>query len=161
MYTSAALIDTVERTHRSLAKLITHVGTLPSEAWKRTYEGFGAATIPEQIEHQIGAQRYWVGVIEGRVDADDDAAARESAASLEAARVAVQTLTESYLRDASTEELNTPRAMMTWGGKEQELVPARIILRTVTHAYQHQGQVAAMCRLAGHPIPAGLDFPLL
>jgi len=56
--------------------------------------------------------------------------------------------------------LNTRRKMATWGGKELELVPAHVILRTQTHIFQHQGQVAAMCRLLGRPIPTGLDFPL-
>jgi hypothetical protein len=49
--------------------------------------------------------------------------------------------------------------MTTWGNKERVLTPALVILRIVTHLYQHQGPVVAMCRLLGKPCP-GLDFPL-
>ncbi len=160
MYTSAALLDIVERTHRSLAKLIAHCGELDADEWSREREGFGGGTIPLQLEHQIGAQEYWVGVVVGRMDVYEDGSYK-TAHSLEDYRQKVQALTEQYLSAASVEELNTPRTMMTWGGKEQVLTPAHVILRTVTHAYQHQGQISAMCRLAGKPIPPGLDFPLL
>lgn len=60
---------------------------------------------------------------------------------------------------ASDDELNTRRAMTTWGDKVKTLTPAHVILRTQTHAYQHQGQVAALCRLMGKPVPRGLDYP--
>ena len=68
--------------------------------------------------------------------------------------------TDKYLRNASADELNTARPMMTWGNKEKVLVPAQVFMRTLTHIYQHQGQVAAMCRLLGKPIPPGLDYPI-
>ena len=80
--------------------------------------------------------------------------------SLEAYRQEVFGLTENYLRSASVEELNTPRIMTTWGNKEKELTPAHVVLRTLMHFYHHQGQIAAMCRLSGKPIPPGMDFPL-
>jgi hypothetical protein len=49
----------------------------------------------------------------------------------------------------------------TYGGRELDVVPAHVLLRTQTHAYQHQGEIASMSRLLGQPFPAGLDFPLL
>jgi len=57
-------------------------------------------------------------------------------------------------------ELNTPREMTTWGDERVLLVPAHVVLRTQTHVFQHAGQVAAMARLLGRPVPAGLDLPL-
>ena len=42
----------------------------------------------------------------------------------------------------------------------EPLAPAHVILRTQTHVFHHMGQLAAMCRLLGHPIPQGMDFPL-
>jgi len=56
--------------------------------------------------------------------------------------------------------LNAQHELTTWGDKQVQLVPARVILRTQTHLFQHQGQVAAMSRLLGRPIPPGLDFPM-
>lgn len=49
---------------------------------------------------------------------------------------------------------------MAWDGNTYDLMPARIIVRTQTHVYQHMGQITAMCRLFGRPAPAGLDFSL-
>jgi len=68
--------------------------------------------------------------------------------------------TRAYLRDTTDSDLNAQRMMTTWGGHEKALTPAHIVLRTQTHLFQHMGQIAAMCRLLGHPIPPGLDFPL-
>jgi uncharacterized damage-inducible protein DinB len=80
---------------------------------------------------------------------------------LEEHRRRVAGATDDYLRHASEEELNTPREMWTWPGKMRTLVPARIFMRTLTHIFQHQGQMLAMCRLLGLPGPdGGLDFPL-
>ena len=50
--------------------------------------------------------------------------------------------------------------MTTWGDRKMRLAPARVIVRTQTHVFQHQGQIAAMCRILGRPIPSGLDFPV-
>jgi uncharacterized damage-inducible protein DinB len=159
MYTSEALTDLHERTHRSLAKLLAHCEALPAGAVDRSLDGFGSSTVRLQIHHVLGAERYWLSVILGRMDARDDDADFPTIASLAALRADVAAATRDYLRSATPAELNTPRAMLTWGGREQVLVPARIVLRTQTHAFHHQGQIVAMCRLLGSPA-SGLDFPI-
>ncbi len=159
MYTSEALADIHERTHRSLARLVAHCETLPPPAIDRELEGFGYPTVRLQLHHMIGAERYWLGVLQGRMDVDDDDAAYPTLAALSEHRERVALTTRAYIDGASAAELNTPRAMVTWGGREQVLVPARVVLRTQTHVFQHQGQVVAMCRLLGSPA-SGLDFPI-
>jgi uncharacterized damage-inducible protein DinB len=49
--------------------------------------------------------------------------------------------------------------MLTWGDRTRELTPAHVFMRTLTHIYQHQGQIVAMCRLLGKPV-GGLDYPI-
>ena len=160
MFTSAALCDAHERTHRSLRKLIAHCGGLEPEALAREFPGFGYPTVPLQLHHGIAAERYWVGVLQGKMLVDHDAEDYSTIAALEAFREMIRAATEGYLAGASSEELNTPRTMVTWRQAEQVLMPAHVILRTMTHHYQHQGQIVAMCRLLGKPI-AGTDFPIL
>lgn len=160
MYTTEALSDIHERTHRSLAKLMVHCGAMAPSAVDRPLEGFGYPTLRLQLHHVIGAERYWVGVIQGRVDAELDDGAYPTITALSAFREDVAAGTRAYLGAATQEELNTPRPMLTWGGREQVLAPARIILRTQTHVFQHQGQVVAMCRLLGSPA-GGMDFPIV
>lgn len=159
MYTSEALADMHERTHRCFERLLEHCAALPDGAGDRALDGFGYPTVRLQVHHVLGAERYWLSVILGRMDARDDEADFPTVASLAPLRTQVATAMREYLRAATPSELNTPRAMLTWGGREQVLVPARIVLRTQTHAFHHQGQVVAMCRLLGSPV-SGLDFPI-
>ena len=161
MYTSAALLDLHERTHRSLQKLLQHCGQLSPEDLTRELPGFGYPSLLQQLEHAIGAEEYWMRVVRGLYkDGDEEGPGCSSVDELEAYRRRVADATDGYLRQANEGELNTAREMRTWPGKLRPLVPARVVLRTQTHIYQHQGKVLAMCRLLGKPGPAGLDFPL-
>lgn len=160
MYTPDSLIDFQRRAHRSLSKMIDHCRQFPQEQINQQIEGFGEPTVRLQLYHAIGAQQYWIGVIEGRMDIDEDDYKYPTIDSLENFRRHIFATTEKYLAGASESELNTARPMITWGGKERDLVPALVFFRTQTHIYHHFGQVAAMCRLLGKPIPPGMDFPL-
>jgi uncharacterized damage-inducible protein DinB len=159
MYTSAALLDFHERAHRNLTALLAHCRELGDEDVNRELPGFGYPTVRLQLHHSIGAEKYWIGVLQGRIDAKEDAPDYPTISTLERYRASVFAAAEAYLRAAAVDELNTARPMTTWGNKERVLTPARVLLRIVTHLYQHQGQVVAMCRLLGKPCP-GLDFPL-
>ncbi len=161
MHTATGLIDLHERTHGSLAKLIDHCAGFSTEEASRELEGFGYPTLRLQLHHVIGAEQYWVGVLCGLMLTDEDEADHASIDALRAFDERVTATTIAYLGGMSDEELNTPRTVTTWGDKQVELVPALALLRTQTHIFHHQGQVAAMCRLLGRPIPPGLDFPLV
>ena len=123
-------------------------------------DGFGYPTVRLQLHHIIGVQEYWLGVIQGHFNADEDDQLYPTIESLEKYRQQVYGATENYLKAASNEELNTPRKMMTWQKIERILTPAHIIVRTQTHIYHHQGQILAICRLLGKPV-SGLDFPIV
>jgi len=159
MHTPGALLDLHERGHRNLAALLTHCRELTPDEVDREALGFGYPTVRLQLHHAIGAEKYWIGVLQGGMDADDDSPDYPTIESLEQYREQVSANTVAYLRASSEEELNTARSMMTWGNKEQVLIPAHVFARTLTHLYHHMGQVAAMCRLLGKPCQ-GLDFPL-
>lgn len=158
MYTSEALRDLHDRAHANLAKLLQHCGTLTVGELDHELPGFGYPTVRLQLHHEIGAEKYWIGVLQGEILIDDEADAFPDAASLAVWREAVHAATDRYLQTASPAELNTARPMRTWRGDVVALTPARVVLRTVTHLYHHQGQLVAMCRLLGKPT-SGLDFP--
>jgi uncharacterized damage-inducible protein DinB len=160
MYTAEALLDLHERGHQSLARLLEHCRELTTEELNHELAGFGYPTVRLQFHHEIGAEEYWIGVLHGRVEADENDALYPTIDTLEAYRQRVAAITQAYLRGASTGELNGARPMMTWGGYERTLVPARVFLRTFTHFYHHQGQIMAMCRILGKPA-AGMDFPII
>ena len=159
MHTPRALMDLHQRGHRNLAALLSHCRGLTVEEINRELPGFGYPTVRLQLHHTIGGEKYWIGVLQGRMNADDDSPDYPSIESLESFREQVFASTESYLCASSEEELSTPRPMMTRGNMERVLIPALVFARTLTHVYHHQGQVSAMCRLLGRPC-AGLDFPI-
>ncbi len=159
MNTAEFLIDFHQRVHRSFTSLLQHCEKLSEEELNREMEGFGYPSIRLQLHHMIGAEEYWVGVIEGRIDAEEDAHLYPTIASLEKYREEIFTLTEKYLKSANEADLSTSRPMMTWGNREKVLNPLQVIIRTQTHIYHHQGQILAMCRLLGKPCN-GLDYPI-
>jgi uncharacterized damage-inducible protein DinB len=160
MFISSALADLHTRSHLSLQKLLDHCAGFSTNELSRELAGFGYPNLRLQLHHVIGAEEYWVGVLRGLMLTDERPEDFASIDALRAYRERVAGVTADWLRAASDTELNTRRKMIIWGGHERELLPAHIILRTQTHIFQHQGQVAAMCRLLGRPIPPGLDFSL-
>jgi uncharacterized damage-inducible protein DinB len=159
MFTAEALQGCHERAHRNLIALLARCRELAVEDIDRELDGFGYPTVRLQLHHGISAERYWIGVLQGRIAADEDSPEFSTIARLESYRDRVFAETEAYLRAASVDELNTARAMMTWGDRERVLTPAHVVMRTVTHLYHHQGQVLAMLRLLGKPC-TGLDYPI-
>ncbi|MCP5069267.1 MAG: hypothetical protein GY946_22105 [bacterium] len=161
MYTRDALLDLHRRTQKSFAGLLDHCAGFSAEELNRALAGFGYETIQLQLCHQIGAQAYWLSVIRGQMDARDDSERYTTIAQLNAYRQEVATAVEAYLQATDEAALNRAQPLETWGGATKDLCPALVIMRTLTHIFQHNGQVAAMCRLLGRPIPAGLDFPIV
>jgi uncharacterized damage-inducible protein DinB len=67
----------------------------------------------------------------------------------------------AILEGANEAELNTPRRMISDPGQTRLLRPADVIMRVVTHIFNHQGQVLAMCRSLGTPNDMiDLDYPV-
>lgn len=159
MYTRAALRDVHDRTHACLRSLLAHCRSLTQDELHQSLPDFGYATVRLQIHHVLGAERYWMSVIDGRLDTSDDAAEYATVEALESLQRAVQEETRSYLRGTTDETVNTIHRLRTWRGEEIAVTPAHVILRTQAHVFHHQGQVLAMCRHFGKP-GGGLDFPL-
>jgi uncharacterized damage-inducible protein DinB len=153
------LLDFHARTHESFAGVIAHCGTLDPEELNRELPEYGDPTVRIQIHHVLGAERYWLGVLEGRIDVEEDQDSYPTIDALESFRETVAAATASHLRSTTDEAVSTPRLMMTWGNKERLLTPAHVILRAVTHNYHHQGKIVAMCRRLGKPY-SGAGYPL-
>ncbi|MHC4576913.1 MAG: DinB family protein [Planctomycetota bacterium] len=160
MYTQQALLDLHERCHRSLRQCLDHCRVLSDKDLDRELDGFGYATVRLQLHHVMCGERYWITVARGCMDASEDEADAVSIDVLESFRRTEYETTREYLRVTTDEELSTPQRMTTWGGHEKMFAPAHVILRTQVHLFHHMGQIAAMCRLLGRPVPSGMDFPL-
>jgi uncharacterized damage-inducible protein DinB len=161
MYTSAALLDIHERTHRSIQLLLDHLAGLPEADLHRSLDGFSYATVVLQLHHLLGAERYWLRILaNGELVLDDDEADYGTIDDLRVLRERVAADTRAFLAQLSDAEASTPRSVTTYGGNQIDVSPAHVLLRTQTHAYQHHGEIASMLRQAGHTFPQRLDFPL-
>jgi len=159
MHSIEGLLDIHARVHENVKDLIAHCAGLSAEEAERRLEGFGEATIRLQIHHAIGAEGYWMDVLQGRPDATDTSPDFPDVASLEAFRDVTCEATRSFLASLDEAALNSPRTVKLWNGEAVDLSPAQVFLRTQTHYYHHQGQVLAMCRALGRP-GSGFNYPI-
>ena len=161
MYDGDSLLDIHGRAHESLRRLIASCGTLTSEELNQPLSGFGFPTVLRQLEHTIGAEVYWQTVVIHGYGEEVTMPPLPDLAAIEAFREQTASRTRAYLDDATGAELNTPRLMISDPGQTRLLRPADVILRVVTHIFNHQGQVLAMCRSMGKPNETiDLDYPV-
>jgi len=161
MYNAATLLDIHVRAHESLRRLIVFCGNLSDDELRRPLAGFGFPTVLNQLEHTIGAEVYWQTVVTRGYTVEASLPDLPDVAAMEAFRHQTASVTRSYLVGASEAELNSPREMISDPGQTRLLRPADVIMRVVTHIFNHQGQVLAMCRTIGKPNEKhDLDYPV-
>jgi len=161
--TSDALLEVHERAHRNTETYLAHAKRLDPSAADRRMPEFNGASVRLLLHHAIGAESFWIGVLEGRIELDEEEDRYPTIESLEAYREITFATTEAYLHGASPDELNTPRSMFTDPGVERVYRPGHVVMRTITHLYHHQGQVAVIFRLLGKPVPRtpeAYDYPI-
>jgi uncharacterized damage-inducible protein DinB len=161
MYNANALLDVHGRAHESLRRLITFCGALDDGDLRRPLTGFGFPTVLGQLAHTIGAEVYWQTVVTRGYTEEAPMPPLPDIASIEAFRAETAAATRVYLETASETELNSARQMISDPGQTRLLRPADVIMRVVTHIFNHQGQVLAMCRTMGTPNDRyDLDYPV-
>ena len=161
MYNAEILLDIHARAHESLRRLIAFCGTLTDDEWRRQLTGFGFRTVHRQLEHTIGAELYWQTVVTRGYTEEATLPSLPDVAAMEAFRQQTASVTRAYLSGASEAELNSPRLMISDPGQTRLLRPADVIMRIITHIFNHQGQVLAMCRTMGKPNDRhDLDYPV-
>lgn len=147
------------RTHAGTIKLLRHCRKLTPDELHRELPGFGFPSVHLQLYHTIDTELYWIGVLQNRLEGEDHRARIADVKALAAFRRRVALITTECLGAMSTKELNTPVRLRLWTRSFRVLAPARVVQRVLTHTFHHRGQLAAMCRLLGHPTPP-LDLPL-
>lgn len=160
MQTRDGLAEMHGHAHAILDRLLDHCDGFAQADLERELDGFGYPSVLLQLYHVIGAEAYWLGVLRGLMLVDEDEADHASVAALRSFRDRVVADTKAYLDATDDAALNAPCTVDTWSAKGVEVIPANVILRTQTHAFQHKGQIGAMCRLLGRPVPSGLDYPV-
>ena len=161
MYNRETLMDIHARAHESLRRMIVFCGSLTDDELRRPLTGFGFPTVLGQLEHTIGAEVYWQTVVTRGYTEEATLPDLPGVAAIETFRQQTASTTRSYLGGASEAELNSPREMISDPGQTRLFRPAEVIMRVVTHIFNHQGQVLAMCRTIGKPNDQhDLDYPM-
>jgi uncharacterized damage-inducible protein DinB len=161
MYNPETLRDIHARAHESLRRLIVFCGNLTDEELRRQLTGFGFPTVLGQLQHTIGAEVYWQTVVTRGYTEEATLPDLRDVAAIEAFRQQTASATRSYLDRVNEAELNSQREMISDPGQTRLLRPADVIMRVVTHIFNHQGQVVAMCRTIGKPNDRyDLDYPV-
>src|SRR5687767_6482697 len=143
MYSSAALIDIHSRMHRNMAALLKHCSGLSQALLHSRLDGFGFPTVHLQLFHTLSTEWFWLGVIRRAELPRDEREKYNSVPLLEEYRQHVASLTEGYLRGVSEKELNERTRFEIDPGDFENLIPALVFMRVVTHQYHHQGQTLA------------------
>ena len=161
MYDAETLLDIHARAHESLRRLIAFCNVLTDAELRQPLTGFGMPTVHRQLEHTIGAEVYWQTVVTRGYSEEATLPHLPDLAAIEAFRAQTASITRSYLESATQGELNSPRRMISDPGETRVLRPSDVILRVVTHIFNHQGQVLAMCRAMGKPNDEhDIDYPV-
>ncbi|MER3552879.1 MAG: hypothetical protein C4331_00585 [Meiothermus sp.] len=131
---------------------------LPQEIYVREHPDFGFGSIRNLHTHVAECYLWWVGTVGlGKPEVRDSvvpdvAAIRELFAKVDGV---VEEGLESFTR---------PDELFTWtnphGGQER-LSQRWLILHPTTHEFHHKGQMVALGRVLGHPVPSSHDTDLL
>jgi uncharacterized damage-inducible protein DinB len=161
MYDAESLLDIHARAHESFRRLIAFCSRLTAREFRQQIPGFGFPSIHAQLAHTVGAEVYWQTVLTRGYTEDTAMPELPDAAAVEQFRDRTASATRSYVERADAHELNAPREMISDPGETRILRPADVIMRIVTHIFNHQGQVLAMCRTLGQPNDRiDLDYPI-
>jgi uncharacterized damage-inducible protein DinB len=140
-------------THLCLGRAFDHIATIPVADYTREVPGFGSPNLRDQVIHCINCEAFWVHTLRAAPYTDEDPALFPTVADARVfeGRVTVQTL--DFLATLTEQQLNTPTQLRFQGRDAKVRTPALILHHMLTHAFHHKGQIAAMCRLLGHPAP--------
>ncbi len=163
MHSPTDLLELHRRAHLGTAALIEHCAGFTTEELNREHAAFNGASLARMIHHILEAEDYWMLVLRGEYREEADAFMNDGecrdVASMQQYLAKLAEQAGEWLGNVDSTWLNSPQEFLTWPDNRRELLPAMIVLRIVTHHFQHRGQAFSMCRLLGRP-HAGADFPL-
>lgn len=153
MFTKTCIIELHAATHERLDLLLDHVATVPGDLLCQPISGFGHPSVWKQFVHIFTCEEGWVHDLQNQVFSGWHEGDCPTIAALSAAKGRVREATLTYLSTLSEEQLNTILVTrpMDWGGELRS--PAFILMHVITHAFHHKGQIVAMLRILGYPVP--------
>jgi len=139
-------------THACIGVVLDHLSTIPQDDYGKQVPGFGFATLREQVIHVFNCEGLWVHTLQGLRYVDGRPEEYPAVADARRLQQEVRERTHAYLSKLTEEQLNSNTELRFPDGDVAIRTPALVLHHVVTHAFHHKGQMAAMCRLLGHPV---------
>jgi uncharacterized damage-inducible protein DinB len=140
-------------THACLTVLLSHVSTLPVDAYTRVLPSFGFNTVQKQVIHIFNCEGFWISILQGREYTDRNPDELSTVGEAVQFKREVRDRTLEYLAGLTEQQLNSAAELNFPDGDHAVRTPALILHHVFTHAFHHKGQIVAMCRELGHPVP--------
>jgi len=153
LFTTEGIIALHAWTHESLDIVFLQAQALAPPQFVQPIPGFGLASVRDQLTHILAAQSGWISRLQFYPVAPWEPSAFPDVATLLTAKRELVTQTIRYLRGLGEMELNATLEKLPPGWIGPLRSPAFILLHVCTHAFHHKGQVAAMLRILGCPLP--------
>jgi uncharacterized damage-inducible protein DinB len=140
-------------THERLDTVFEHVRVLTASQFIQQTPGFGQPSVRDQLVHILAAESGWIRRLQKLTSENWGLISFADLPALLAAKRHVASATQTYLQTLDEVQLNKTLETIPedWIGPPRS--PGFILLHIYTHAFHHKGQIAAMCRILGHPLP--------
>jgi len=143
-------------THASLTLLFDHLAALSLAEYAQELSGFGYPSIHAQVIHLLGCEVRWVTRLRALPVGPWEPARWPTVSDARTLQAEARSQTLDYLSGLTDQQLNA-NAELRFSNEVFYRTPALVFHHVFTHAFHHKGQIAAMCRLLGHPAP-GTDL---
>jgi uncharacterized damage-inducible protein DinB len=131
----------------------SHLESLPADRFARLIPGFGHGSIRDTLVHIATMERAWRDGVLG-AHAPAPALGGATLPDVRALFEDNSALTRAFVAEITDQEMSAYRVVrLPWSGTRCRVCPGWVLLHVVTHEFHHRGQVAAMCRSLGAPVP--------
>jgi uncharacterized damage-inducible protein DinB len=153
------MYDWVRRTREVLFE---YTDSLPNEVYTLEHPDFAYGSIRNIHAHVAGCYQFWVGAMGLQQNisyVDEPASSLPDAASMRAAFAKVDLILEEAFE--RFQNLDDPLEVVR-PGRDTLMVSQRwLITHPITHEFHHKGQLLALGRVLGHPLPSSSDTDLV
>jgi uncharacterized damage-inducible protein DinB len=145
---------------RTRGILFEYLETLPNEVYLQEHPDFAYGNIRNIQAHIAGCYLFWVGSM--GLNFEVKKATLENIPNVVAMKhkfLEVDTILEQAFRDFT----DVDKIFEVTRPKRDTLAVSQrwLVMHPITHEFHHKGQLLALARVLGHPIPANMDADLV
>ena len=145
---------------RTRALLLDFLETLPNHVYIQEHPDFAYGSLRNIQAHVIGCYSFWVGEI--GLQLENDRTALNSTPDVKTMRS--KFLEMDIILESAFIKFTDPDLIfeITRPNRDTLMVSQRwLIMHPITHEFHHKGQLLALARVLGHPIPSHMDADLV